>query len=232
MSDTSSRGLPRRPTKSFIAETADNLVHGRAQTSTAGEIKGEYFDHFFVAATVGMTTMRFLKTSRHGAPPPRSKCLQHRSDCIQASARVSRFQRCSNSSVAYHHSLSPIPISFPRSWKAGMPGQNSRSLDGRAVFDATRFENDLENKIRGNFPTVINLEGIEHARGLGILRPCGDRPRSHHFRQLHQAGRPRADRTGRATSAGKCWPYRCLLRLRSWSRQYHCVGLVQRCDGR
>ena len=158
-------GLVEKSDEDFIVYTADNVVHGRKQDSLAGEIKGEYFDHLFVAASVReddneafgkFTTWRTSASLKVPMTPLRLHGSYGTG--VKYPALFEQFGR-------FPPFFVPNPNLIPEESEGWDAGAEVSIFGGRLLLDATRFEGELENKIRSRFPTVVNLAGTSIREG-------------------------------------------------------------------
>jgi len=165
-------GLVETEKENFDQPDAANFHAERGRTSFAGEIRGEYFDTVYLAATVrrddndtfdDATTWRVQGSARLPSSPFRV----HAS--YGTGIKYPSFAELYGTFFRY----TPNPNLKPetsRGWDAGV---ETTVLDGRAVVDVTYFRADLENEITEDFSgfpliTSVNLDGKSQRQGIEV----------------------------------------------------------------
>lgn len=158
-------GLVEKTDESFIVFTSDNKEHVRERKSAVGEIKGEYFDHLFLNASVrrddndvfqDFTTWRATASLK----VPETAFRLHAG--IGTGVKLpSLFEQFGRAPVFF----TPNPNLRPETSEGWDAGVEVTFLGGRLVLDATHFDSTLENKIRRSGFTTINVIGTSTREG-------------------------------------------------------------------
>ncbi len=165
-------GLAEQKHENFIQYTNDAVDHERKIRSFAGEVRGEYWNSLFLTGSLrrddteqfgDYTTWRGAASLKVTGTPARL----HGSYGTGVKL-PSLFEQYGRTPLFF----TPNPNLTPETSKGWDAGLELSFLNGRAVFDATWFDTDLKDKIRGVFSggtsTSINLAGISTRQGLEL----------------------------------------------------------------
>ncbi len=165
-------GLAELKHEGFVQYTNDAVDHERVTRSVVGEVRGEYWNSLFLMASVrrddtdafgDFTTWRMSASWKVPGTPVR----------LHTSAGTgvklpSLFEQYGRTPLFFR----PNPGLEPETSQGWDAGVELSFLSGRAVIDATWFDTELEDKIRGKFEgftaTSINQPGISTRQGLEV----------------------------------------------------------------
>jgi vitamin B12 transporter len=163
-------GLAETRHEGFVQHTYDGIDHERRLASFAGELKGEYWNSLFLTGSVrrddsdvfgDFTTWRTSASLKVPGTPLR----------LHASAGTGvKFPTLFEQFGRVPFFFTPNPNLRPETAKGWDAGVEVTLLGGRMVLDATWFETDLKDKIRGanGGSTVVNLHGTSTREGLEL----------------------------------------------------------------
>lgn len=163
-------GLAETRHEGFIQHTYDGIDHERRLNSFAGELKGEYWNSLFLTGSIrrddsdvfgDFTTWRTSASLKVPGTPVR----------LHASAGTGvKFPTLFEQFGRVPFFFSPNPNLRPETAMGWDAGAELTLLGGRIVLDATWFETDLKDKIRGanGGTTVVNLPGTSTREGLEL----------------------------------------------------------------
>jgi vitamin B12 transporter len=169
-------GLAERRNEGFVQYTNDGIDHERRMQSFAGEVRGEYWNSLFLSGSVrrddsdafgDFTTWRASASLRLPGSPVRLHASAGTG--VKLPTLFEQFGR-----VPLFFTPNPdLRAETATGWDAGV---ELTLAGGALVLDATRFETELKDKIRGanGGTTVVNLPGISTREGVelsGKLRP-------------------------------------------------------------
>jgi vitamin B12 transporter len=165
-------GLVEQAEEKFEQPTAGNFTADRDRLSTAGEIRGQYFNSLYLAASVrhddNSTFDDYTSWRAQGAFKfPDTPFRLHSS--VGTGVKYPSFAELFGTFFRF----TPNPDLQPETsfgWDAGV---ETTLLRGRAVVDVTYFDQTLEDEITEDFSqfpliTAINLDGESKRRGVEI----------------------------------------------------------------
>jgi vitamin B12 transporter len=166
-------GLIEQQEESFVQPVGgDGIKRERGRTGLAGEIRGEYFNSLFLAATVrrddneGFADATTWRTSA-------SLLVPNTAFRVHASYGTAVKYPSFSEQFGFFTGFLPNPDLTPehsRGWDAGI---ETTLLDGRAVLDVTYFDQNLRNEI--DFRAVpifqfqpFNRDGTSKRQGIEV----------------------------------------------------------------
>ena len=158
--------------ESFEQPTFDLQTRERGRSSAVGEVRGEYFDHLFLEGTVRHDWNEVFT----------DETTWHSSASLQVPGTALRLHASGGTGVKYpsfsqqfgfFFGYIPNPDLKPETSIGWDSGAEVTLFDGKAMFDVTYFDQNLENEIATRFlpnftSTAVNRVGESTRRGVEV----------------------------------------------------------------
>ena len=165
-------GLAEQKNEGFVQYTDDNLDHERKIRSYAGEVRGEYWNSLFLTGSMrrdetnvsgDFNTWRTSASLKLPGTPVRLHSSYGTG--VKFPSLFEQYGR----GPSFYMSNPNLKPETSTGWDAGV---ELAFLGGKAVFDATWFNSEFKDKIKGVFSgftaTSINVAGISTRQGLEL----------------------------------------------------------------
>ncbi len=163
-------GLVEQKHEGFVQHTYDGIDHERKTRSLVGEVRGEYWNSLFLSGSMRLddndrfgefTTWRTSASLKVPGTPVRLHSSYGTG--VKFATLFEQFGRVPNF-------FTPNPNLRPETAKGWDAGVELTLFGGAAVIDATWFDGELKDKIRGinGGSTVANIAGVSTRQGLEL----------------------------------------------------------------
>ena len=163
-------GLIEQKHEGFVQRTYDAIDHERKTRSLVGEVRGEYWNSLFLSGSMRLddndvfgefTTWRTSASLKVPGTPVRLHSSYGTG--VKFATLFEQYGRVPNL-------FTPNPNLRPEAAKGWDAGVELTMLGGAAVIDATWFDGELKDKIRGinGGSTVANIVGVSTRQGLEL----------------------------------------------------------------
>lgn len=158
--------------ESFTQPTFDLTTRERGRSSVVGEVRGEYYDHLFLEGTVRQDWNEVFT----------DETTWHSSASLKVPGTFLRLHASGGTGVKYPSFSQQFGFFFgyianpdlkPETSIGWDSGAEVTLFDGKAVFDVTYFDQNLENEIASRFlpnftSTAVNRVGESTRRGIEV----------------------------------------------------------------